>query len=190
MNAFFQSVVESPINSKYEGQDADEKILYILRQSFIFNFTWLFTAAIMIVAPFIVGTLVSKYADEVIKIFPTNLPFILVLFWYIFTIGFIFESYINWYFNLFIITNKKIVDMDFMGLLYKNISEAPLENIEDVTSNINGALGTVFDIGNVFVQTAAEKTEFDFNNIDNPSKIRDIISDLVLETRKNKYERK
>jgi hypothetical protein len=73
------------------------------------------------------------------------------------------------------------VDVDFHGILYKNISEAPLRNVEDVTSNISGALEVIFNYGSVFIQTSAEKREFEFENVKNPSKIRDIISDLVTE---------
>ena len=73
--------------------------------------------------------------------------------------------------------------MDFNGVLYKNISECTLNNIEDVTSNVIGTFGILFNIGDVFIQTAAEKSEFEFDNIDNPAKIRDIISDLVVEAR-------
>jgi len=76
--------------------------------------------------------------------------------------------------------------MDFHGITYKNISETMIDNIEDVTSNISGPVGTIFNIGHIFIQTAGEKREFEFNDIADPSTIRDIISDLVAEKRTNK----
>ncbi len=71
------------------------------------------------------------------------------------------------------------MDIDFRGLTYKNISEAPIKNIEDVTSNVSGFFGTTFNYGYVDIQTSAEKREFEFENVTNPAKIRDLISDLV-----------
>jgi hypothetical protein len=88
-----------------------------------------------------------------------------------------------WYFNVYIISDKKIVDIDFRGFLYKNISEAPIKNIEDVTSNVSGLFGTTFNFGYVDIQTSAEKREFEFENVSNPSKIRDLIADLVEEVK-------
>lgn len=96
-----------------------------------------------------------------------------------FGFGFILQNFLNWFFNVYIITNKKIVDVDFHGILYKNISEAPLRNVEDVTSNVSGALEVIFNYGSVYVQTAGERREFEFENVSHPAKIRDIISDLV-----------
>jgi len=69
--------------------------------------------------------------------------------------------------------------MDFHGLLYRNISQAPIRNIEDVTYNISGALKVIFNYGDVLIQTAGEKVEFEFEEVGNPSKVVDILSDLV-----------
>jgi len=74
--------------------------------------------------------------------------------------------------------------MDFHGLLSKNISEAPLKNVEDVTSNVTGALRVIFNYGHVYIQTSAEKREFDFEDVANPSKVRDLVSDLAMEVRR------
>ena len=69
--------------------------------------------------------------------------------------------------------------MDFNNILHKKISEAPLRNIEDITYDTKGSLQTIFDYGNVHIQTAAETREFEFENVAKPGKIQDILSDLV-----------
>ena len=58
-----------------------------------------------------------------------------------------------------------------------------MDNIEDVTSNVAGALGVTFNIGALYIQTAAEKREFEFGGVDDPSRIRDILSDLVAKVK-------
>jgi len=111
--------------------------------------------------------------------------FSVTVLFYLFVFGFALQAFLNWFFNTYVITDKKIVDLDFQGVLYKNISEATLDNIEDITSTVKGTFGVVFNVGSVFIQTAAEKNEFEFENVDHPAKIRDIIADLVAETKKN-----
>jgi hypothetical protein len=70
--------------------------------------------------------------------------------------------------------------------MYKNISETTLDNVEDVTSNVTGALGMIFNIGDVFIQTAAERREFEFHAVDDPSRVRDLIADLSAEKRNDR----
>jgi hypothetical protein len=94
-----------------------------------------------------------------------------------------FERFLNWFFNIHIITNKRVVDMDFDHLLHRNISEAPLRNIEDITYSVSGAIQTVFNFGTVTVQTAAEQRELEFNRVAEPAKIQDLLSDLVSSVR-------
>jgi len=55
--------------------------------------------------------------------------------------------------------------------------------VEDVTSNVTGATRVIFNYGHVFVQTSAEKREFDFEDVANPSKVRDLIADLAMEVK-------
>ncbi len=181
METLYKSFIQNPEHTEYCGEDEDEKVLYVLRRSTIINIPWLFLTFILISIPWLIGPFLA-----VTNLIPTEIisplfAFVLKLFWYLFTFGFFFLNFVNWFFNVYIITTKKIVDMDFDGLLYKNISEAPLQNIEDVTSTIKGAFGTIFNVGSVLIQTSAERTEFEFESLENPSRVRDIISDIVME---------
>ncbi|OGC39067.1 hypothetical protein A3K42_00645 [candidate division WWE3 bacterium RBG_13_37_7] len=173
------SFVEHPKNVTYDGADKDEKILYVLRQSIVVNIPWMLLVILMAIIPSFVFPMLPTFIDAKFRL-------MLFLFWYLILIGYTFQRVLNWFFNVYIISNKKIVDVDFHGILYKNISEALLNNIEDVTSTVHGFWGVVFNFGDVTIQTAAEEREFDFGNIDNPSVVRDIISDLVAERRHHK----
>jgi len=181
MIEILRSTVKNPHNTEYDGKDKDEQILYIFRRAFITNISWIFMVAVFLAMPIIFNVVAIGIDKNLVNVIPTNLIVIANLFWYVFIFGFCVMNFTNWFFNIYMITDRKIVDMDFQGLTYKNISEAPLTNIEDVTSNINGTFGTVFNIGSVLMQTAAEKTQFEFDFVYNPAQVRDIISDLVTE---------
>ncbi len=179
------SFIDKPINCSYEGKDADEEILYVIRQSHYTNLRWAFGLIVMALLPIVTAPFVLPLFVNVLRYFNPFFIFMLWVSWYLTVFGLWLFNFFNWYFNAYIITNKKIIDFDFYGLTYKNISDTPLTNIEDVTSKVSGPFNTIFNIGDVFVQTAAEKREFEFTSIDDPGKLRDIISDLAVEKKKN-----
>ena len=98
------------------------------------------------------------------------------------------ESFLTWYFNVYIITDERIIDVDFLSLIYQNISSAKIDNIEDVTATKGGALRSVFDFGKVQIQTAAEKREFEFEDVPHPSKVTKLLNELMIEEEVEKIE--
>lgn len=115
----FSSSLERPSNVNFEGEDNDEHISYVFRRSFITNFDWIFVSVLLIVTPWIASILFVTFANEETKaLIPTDLIVITQIFWYLFTFGYIFQNFLNWFFNLYIITNKRIIDVDFIGLLF------------------------------------------------------------------------
>ena len=163
----------------FQGKDDDEQILYVLRRHFIINFKWVVLTFLFLFVPVLVSAVLLPGLQNESQARPSKFIFAASLFWYLFVFGFVIERFLHWFFNIFIITTKKIVDMDFFNLLHRNISETPLQNIEDVTYEIKGLAGIVFNYGVVTIQTAGEKREFEFEHLGNPSKIADIVSDLV-----------
>jgi hypothetical protein len=179
MTQMLNAFIKNPEKISYDGKDNDEQILYIVRKSrllLIPHFTALIVAAL---APGYLLPLVISFIIGNGLFFNDGFVTAVTIFWYLMILGYLLMVFINWYFNVLIVTTKKVVDIDVHGLLYKNISEAALRNIEDVTSTVKGTFGTIFNIGEVFVQTAGEEREFEFKGMGNPSHIRDIVSDLV-----------
>ena len=179
MSHLFKTMLKNPGKTSYDGKDKDEEILYVVRESLLVYVPKVLFIIILLILPNYLLPYISKAALSGELLFTPDFIFILALFWYTVAIGLTIQLFDNWFFNVFIISTKKIVDFDVVGLSYNNISECTLQNIEDVTSRVKNNFGTVFDIGDVYVQTAAEVREFEFTNVDNPSSIRDIISDLV-----------
>jgi len=103
-------------------------------------------------------------------------------------IGFALETFLNWFFNCNIITDERVIDVDFSSLIYKNISAAKLENIEDITATTGGAMRSMFDFGTIKIQTAAAVTEFDFEDVPHPAKITTLLNELLLEEELEKIE--
>jgi hypothetical protein len=94
---------------------------------------------------------------------------------------FVFEKFLTWFFNLSIVTDERIVDVDFINITTKKISVADLDKIQDVTFTNNGVFGTIFNFGDVIVQTAAELPEFIFEAVPQPASVANILQRLRTE---------
>ncbi|NTV55310.1 MAG: PH domain-containing protein [Candidatus Moranbacteria bacterium] len=91
----------------------------------------------------------------------------------------LFLIWIDVYFDVWIITNERIVNIEQKDLFTRRVSELRFHTIQDVTSEVNGILPSILDFGDVLVQTAGESPRFIFHNIPNPVGVKDTIMKLA-----------
>lgn len=175
----FSSFCENPHGISFRNQDPDEKIILFLRRHFITNLPWLFIAfLLLLIPPFIVlvNLLFSLF-------FFQNLSLSLILFSFIlyhlviFTV--VFVNFITWYYNISLVTNKRIVDIDFSHLVYKNLAETKLSLVQDVSYTQVGTFPALFNYGDGLVQTAGNIDHFDFTAVPQPARVVKIIGGLI-----------
>ena len=179
MTALLGQFVKEPRGVRFDGQDNEEKILLFLRQHVIVNIKWILITALLILAIPVFEFLLSLGGTSMGQLIPAKYNFVIRLLLGLFTFGYFFENFLNWYFNSYIITNKRVIDIDFYGITHRRFSEAPLRNIEDITNQISGFGQVIFHYGDVSIQTAAEAREITFENVPDPDKVQDIVSDLI-----------
>lgn len=172
----FSSYLEHPTNFRFEGQDPEEKILLVLRAHPITNLSWIVLAVLLFLAPFFTPLVLSVF-DLSLSIIPATFTIIFLVINYLLVLLISFEGFLHWYFNVYIVTEKNIVDVDFHSLLFKNIDVAPLRNIEDTSSSMGGILNSIFHYGNVFIQTAGATKNIDFHSVPRPHHVADFILD-------------
>ena len=90
-----------------------------------------------------------------------------------------FNQFIDYYLDVSVITNTRIVDVEQTGLFGRTISELDLYKVQDVTSEVKGFWRSLFQYGFVYVQTAGETQRFVFENIPNAHAVRKQILELV-----------
>jgi hypothetical protein len=112
---------------------------------------------------------------------PAHYQMLLAVGWYVFVFGFTFEQFLLWYFNVYIVTDQRVIDYDFYSLLSKRVAEAKIDRIEDVTYHMDGVLRSVFNFGSVYIQTAAEQREFDFIDVPQPDMVVRLLNQLMGE---------
>lgn len=176
----FSSYVERPINCRFEGQDPQEKILLLLRAHPITNLNWIIPAILLFITPFFVPKvllLLNLDLSSIPQSFSFRIVFLIIN--YLLVLIITFEGFLYWYFNVYIVTDKNIVDVDFHSVLFKNIDVAPLRNIEDASSSMGGLLNAIFHYGHVFIQTAGTSRNIDFISVPRPHQVADFILDEV-----------
>jgi len=176
------SFVARPTSLNFETQADNEKIILLLRRHWITNLRWLFFAVLMVLAPIL---LISV---PLLSFLPDRFQLIAVLMWYMFTTAYVLESFLSWYFNVYIITDERIIDIDFISLIYKEVSDADIEMIQDVTYKQGGIVRTMFNFGTILIQTAAEKPNFEFADVPNPALVVKILQKMRMEERQEELE--
>lgn len=169
----FSAFLINPKVFSFEEKDVDESILLVLRPHWFTNVSWILTTIVLLIIPIFLFPALSGFAP--------SYRFITVLSYFLVTFVFAFEKFLSWYFNVFIITDERVVDIDFNNLLVKKFSEAKISMIQDVTSKVIGLLPTMFNFGSVFIQTAAEVPEITFENVPNPEKVIKVLQQLRQE---------
>lgn len=157
---------------RVESQSDEEKIVLLLRAHPITQIFWIINAFIFSIL--LIGLVI--FMPGIIGIKET-------LFLAIFGIAFIFSyiwfNFLSWFFNVGVITTERVVDIDFHSIIYKEISEARLNKIEDVTSKGAGYFGSLFNFGNLFIQTAGTEVNIEFMNVPDPSGASHVINELL-----------
>lgn len=171
----FSSFIAQPINTKFENQEKEEKLLLLLRRHFVTNIPWILISFILIIIPLFYGYL------PLFNFLPKQYFGIILIGWYLLIIAFVFENFLLWFYNIYIVTDERIIDVDFYNILYKEISDAKIDKIQDISYNQNGFVQAIFNYGDILIQTAAEKTQFVFESIPHPDKVVGIINLLIAE---------
>lgn len=97
---------------------------------------------------------------------------------------FLFTQFVNYYLDVVIVTDRRIVEAVQDGLFSRSVSELDLARVQDVTSEVRGFVATMFNYGKVTVQTAGEVEHFAFEKIYNPHGVRERILELSHKDRK------
>jgi membrane protein YdbS with pleckstrin-like domain len=169
---------------RFITQQEDEDIVLLLRAHPITNIPWILVAIIMLILPgFLMST--GMFAN-------VHDPFLLIgrMTWYLMTLMFIMEKILYWYYSVFIITNERIVDIDFYNLMFRVVTYANLNHIEEPASVTGGFIRSLFRYGDIWVTTASEKPSVEGLGIPYPDKVVEIISRLSEELEKRREQGK
>jgi len=170
-NKVFYSYCLNP-KIKFETYEPGEKITLLLRAHPFTQLPWVIYSLFSLILIFVVNIMIGSF-------FNISQLFLINCFMASFLLSFIWFNFLNWYFNVGIVTSRRVVDIDFYAVLYKEITVARFDRIQDITVKSGGYFEAFFNYGTVFVQTAGTEANVEFADVPRPAEVIQSIEKLT-----------
>ncbi len=176
----FSSFCQNPKGVRFQTQKPHETIILFLRSHFLTNLSWIIFTVILLTLPIIITLLLPLFRiDFLSSQTAARFTAIYVLFYYLMVSSYVFISFLHWFYNVFIVSSERIVDIDYSDIVIHNIAITNLSHIEDVNYTQSGFVPTLFNYGDLFVQTAGNERNFEALSVPKPREAAHIIGDLL-----------
>jgi uncharacterized membrane protein YdbT with pleckstrin-like domain len=175
-------VIPFPDDVEFETQDQKEEIVLLLRRHPITNVPWICLALLMIIVPLFLRII------PLLASFPPRFRTIIIIIWYLIVLSFIFEKFLSWFFNVYIITDERIIDVDFYSLVYREITQCKIDKVQDVTLKGGGLFRSIFNFNDIYIQTAAETQLIEFEKVPDPARVVRVLNHLIIEEEQEKID--
>lgn len=86
-----------------------------------------------------------------------------------------FLIWIDVWFDTWIITSDRIINIEQHGLFSREVSELKLTRVQDVSVEVHGFFQTFLNYGDVLIQTAGEEERFQFRSVPDPYGVKNLI---------------
>ncbi|MFH0818707.1 MAG: PH domain-containing protein [Patescibacteria group bacterium] len=90
------------------------------------------------------------------------------------------RKFLVWSLNVFLITSRRIIDFNQLGLFYCAVTEVNFENVQDISYNKKGICPTIFNYGDIVVKTASNQSNLEFVKVHYPADVQQIIVDTQI----------
>ncbi len=161
----------------FPSQQKEEKVILVIRKHW-FNYLIFFFLAFFMLAPVVLlliywGHNPGLFSKEVASYIVVGLSI-----YTLFLIGVELYGFVNYYLDVYIVTDQRIVDISQDGFFKRKISELHLRQIQDVSAKVSGFFQTVLHFGDVYIQTAGERENFVFISVPHPYSVSKRIIEL------------
>lgn len=150
--------------------DLEEEVLGIIRGSIIVDFFAIFFSVVWLLLPFF-------FFFPLVRLGGFGLVIFLAL-----LLGAIWNAVkrrIQWKYTMFIVTDRRIIDVDQIGVFERNVSELAFKDVGDVIIKQSGVINKLFDIGTIRVETTkANHFDLELNGVKNPEHVRNLLVDV------------
>lgn len=166
-----------PKHVHFAGEQEDEEIILLMRAHLVTTLPWILLTFGSILFLIILVPLLG--AIGALTLLGPGFTMTLIIFWLMGSLTFAFLNGLFWYFNVYIVTNERIVDVDWYSLVHREVNISQIKKIQDITANQIGVLSGAFDYGHVFIQTAGTEPNFEFLNLPHPQLVARKIQELL-----------
>ena len=158
---------------KFPGQHHNEKVILVVRKHILVLLPYAIQIIALSILPIIFYTLVAPFIFPIFLELPYNRAFLLLaIIYYGFLWIMVFIVWVDYYLDIWIVTNQRLLNIEQIGFFNRVVSELDLKRIQDITSSVHGLIPSIFGFGNVQIQTAAEENKFELKSVPHPVSVR------------------
>lgn len=164
-----------PQGVRFDRKDHDEEVIMITRKHWTAFVAHIFTALFLPLIP--IGLLLLSSNNDAygkstiyLGLFVASL---------VISINILVTALIQWYYNVSIITDKRIVSLKVVTIFHHSYTEILWRKIQDVGHDTVGPFSYLFDVGSLYIDTAGEGIDLTLTFIPKPRDVQDVINNLV-----------
>ena len=167
-----------PKNFNFSGKEKDESIVLVIRSHWIIYVPQIAMGFFVLLLPTLIYLSISATEGSIVFLTGMTITSVMI------AITLFMYAFLRWYYNVDIVTDKRVLDLDFHSIISHSLAEARLNKIVDITHKQMGIVGSVFDIGTIHIQTAGTVAEIDFDKIPRPRDVQNILYELLENKKK------
>ncbi|OGK12916.1 hypothetical protein A3A93_01760 [Candidatus Roizmanbacteria bacterium RIFCSPLOWO2_01_FULL_38_12] len=160
-------------NVRFETQHKGEQVILVVRRHPLTQLSWIINSIFLVIISFFLSFFIFP------TFFEARFSSVFFLFAVFFTFSYIWINFLLWYFTVGIVTNERIIDLDFFNVLYKEFTATTISQVSEITTNIAGFFGSIFHYGDVFIKTQGFQQNIEFELVPRPSEVVRIINQLM-----------
>lgn len=89
------------------------------------------------------------------------------------------RTLIIWYWNVFIVTNLRIVDVNQHGFFRRTVAEVSYDKVQDITYSIDGFWHSLFNFGVVHLETAGGGAALELPDVRDPKEVNHLLTETM-----------
>lgn len=89
------------------------------------------------------------------------------------------QSFLDYYLDVWLITNKGVIDLAWHGWFHRSSSRVLYSDIQGVSYETNGVLGTLFRFGDIAVEKISTGAEIQLPGVPKPRRIQTVIMEAM-----------
>lgn len=152
----------------------DEQVLTVARNHWIMRFRGFMVAFLFIALPFFLMVPLVSAGKMGLMVLGATLALGVFL---------AFRTSFLLYWNAFLVTDRRVIDIDQRGFFNRTVSEAPFERIQDVTYSVKGLFASLAGYGAVTLQTAGGAANLELPCAADPKDLHHLLTTAIAERR-------
>lgn len=168
-----RSIDVFPKDVKFDRKEEDEEIIMVTRKHWTAFFFHIIVALVIPIIPMFLLLLPNNVSGKntvYIGLFVASI---------IISVNIIITALIQWYYSVAIITDKRILSLKVVTVFHHSYTEILWRKIQDVGHDTIGPFSYLFDVGNIYIDTAGEGIDLTLTFIPKPRDVQDVINNLV-----------